>query len=263
MQRLERMFDTVKANLRLAFRALAAGLRLQAPADAPSPWTRSMTVGAVVVMLVLWFLHPYDGIILRAVSASDMPGLSLLRQLTDLGRTLLYLAILFCVLIWTTGRNRQGLEARQHARIHTLESQAAFAFAAIGLSGLIVEILKVLVGRPRPALIDALGPDIIQPFHGGYFHASFPSGHSATVGAIAVILALWFPCWRLGGLIAALALAFSRVAVAAHYPTDVVAGFTIGFLATLFLARFLANRKLGFMIVPGRLLPERRRPALE
>ncbi|RCS23136.1 phosphatase PAP2 family protein [Phyllobacterium salinisoli] len=119
--------------------------------------------------------------------------------------------------------------------------------------------MKYTIGRARPALIDTLGPSFFEPFRGGHLFVSFPSGHSATVGAVMVILALWFPRWRFAALVATLALAFSRIAVAAHYPTDVVAGFSIGFLFTLFLARFLANRNLGFLIDPGRLLPKRRR----
>ncbi|KXF77721.1 hypothetical protein ATN84_10330 [Paramesorhizobium deserti] len=216
-----------------------------------------MTVAIVLLVPVLYFLHPYDGAILRAASSSEMPGLSLLRDLTDVGRTLFYLAIAFCILLWTTGRDRRTLEGRQKARLYTLESQTAFAFAGIGLSAVIVYIIKIAVGRARPALIDTLGPAFIEPFHGGYLYVSFPSGHSATVGAVTIILALWFPRWRLPVLVATLALAFSRIAVAAHYPTDVVAGFSIGFLFTLFLARFLANRNLGFSIDPGRMLPKR------
>ncbi|WP_158259800.1 phosphatase PAP2 family protein [Phyllobacterium phragmitis] len=213
-----------------------------------------MTVAIILLLPVLYLLHPYDEAILRAASASDMPGLSLLRDLTDVGRSLLYLTIAFCVMLWTSGRDRRTLEAR----LYTLQSQATFAFAAIGLSAVIVYIIKFVIGRARPALIDTLGPDFIEPFHGGHLYSSFPSGHSATVGAITVILALWFPRWRLPVLVATLALAFSRIAVAAHYPTDVVAGFSIGFLFTLFLARFLANRNLGFSMILGKILPKRR-----
>jgi len=250
--------NVFNANLRAARHSLARGLRSPVPPDAPLPWTWPMTVAVVLLFPVLYFLHPYDGAILRAASSSNMPGLWLLRDLTDVGRTLFYLLIAFCVLLWTTGKDRRTLEERQRARIHTLQSQAAFALAGIGFSAIIVYIVKFAIGRARPALIDTLGPAFIEPFRGGYLYASFPSGHSATVGAVTVILALWFPRWRVPALVVTLALAFSRIAVAAHYPTDVVAGFSIGFLFTLFLARFLANRNLGFSTVPGKILPKRR-----
>ncbi|GAB1581682.1 phosphatase PAP2 family protein [Phyllobacterium phragmitis] len=255
---MQKKMTIFRTNLRQARHSLVKRLRSPVPPDAPSPWTWSMTAAAILVLPILYFLHPYDGAILRAVSSSDMPGLWLLRDLTDVGRTLFYLLIAFCVLLWTTGKDRRTLEERQRTRIHTLESQAAFALAAVGLSAIIVYTVKFAVGRARPALIDTLGPNFIEPFRGGHLFASFPSGHSATVGAVTVILALWFPRWRLPVLLATLALAFSRIAVAAHYPTDVVAGFSIGCLTTLFLARFLANRNAGYAIDSGRLLPKRR-----
>ena len=57
---------------------------------------------------------------------------------------------------------------------------------------------------------------------------SFPSDHAAMAGAVAV--GLLFVSWRLG-LVAtacALALAFVRVYVGAHYPHDVLAGLALG-----------------------------------
>jgi undecaprenyl-diphosphatase len=66
---------------------------------------------------------------------------------------------------------------------------------------------------------------------------SFPSGHSqAAVVGYSVILVLFLPLlgevWRKVAVVVAilmvLAIGFSRVALAAHYVSDVLAGFVLG-----------------------------------
>ena len=99
---------------------------------------------------------------------------------------------------------------------------------SVALSGLLVNLLKVLFGRARPRLLDQFGAHYFDPLTFGYLNASFPSGHSTTVGAIVGILMIWFPRWSL--LIVELGLFFAatRIAAQAHYPSDVVAGFLLG-----------------------------------
>lgn len=62
----------------------------------------------------------------------------------------------------------------------------------------------------------------------------FPSDHATMAGAVAAGLLL--VCWRWLGVIAtacALALAFARVYVGAHYPADVLAGLGVGVVVVL------------------------------
>jgi membrane-associated phospholipid phosphatase len=62
---------------------------------------------------------------------------------------------------------------------------------------------------------------------------SFPSDHATMAGAAAA--GLWLVSRRLGAVatVAALAMAFSRVYIAAHYPWDVAAGLVAGALVAL------------------------------
>ena len=83
--------------------------------------------------------------------------------------------------------------------------------------------LKPWVARIRP--YDKLGLDLVIPPLSDY---SFPSGHTTAAFASAVIL--WQIDRRIGfiTLLFACAMAFSRVYLAVHYLTDVLAGALIG-----------------------------------
>ncbi len=128
----------------------------------------------------------------------------------------------------------------------------AFVLAAglaIGLNdGLVVKSLKDMVGRPRPnemlegvrsldlehvsPRILALGEPLresfsearIQPAQGN----SFPSGHASNTFALATVAALFYR--RRGWLvyIPAVLVAYSRVYVGSHWPSDVVISAFLG-----------------------------------
>jgi membrane-associated phospholipid phosphatase len=91
------------------------------------------------------------------------------------------------------------------------------------------EAIKQLVARPRPPGSDTVVPGVIY---------SYPSGHvleAVTIFGIIAIL-LWRssqPLWIRAGFAIAVAVfvalvALARVAIDAHYPSDVLAGFLAG-----------------------------------
>ena len=88
-------------------------------------------------------------------------------------------------------------------------------------------ILKPLVARARPFTVNpAVELLITKPTD-----FSFPSGH--TSASFAVVSALFFRkerLWIPAGILAAL-IAFSRLYLYVHYPTDVLAGALVGILA--------------------------------
>lgn len=89
--------------------------------------------------------------------------------------------------------------------------------------------MKMLIGRPRPELV----PHLTEA--GGY---SFPSGHSFGAAVVYLGMALAFAALAkrrsvrvtivVGALALSAAVAWSRVLLGVHYPSDVVAGWLAG-----------------------------------
>ena len=129
---------------------------------------------------------------------------------------------------------------------------AMTAFAAVGSAGLWF-LVTPLVGRPRPS------PELVEvavqiPT------GSFPSGHVANLTAIFgfliyLALLLVYDRWRRRALVALLAvpiavIGFARIEDGAHWPSDVLGGYMLGWLwlaVTIWLyaraRRWLAGRQ--------------------
>ena len=89
---------------------------------------------------------------------------------------------------------------------------------------------------------------------------SFPSSHAAVSGYFYGLWLLWawirrsvIPATGLGALLAA--VGFSRVYMAVHYPTDVIAGWSLAAVALAFLSRWLIRERIDWILAH----PRRRR----
>lgn len=125
---------------------------------------------------------------------------------------------------------------------------SAFLFASIGGVGLLVNIVKQPIGRGRPVTFDLVGTLGFHPFSFDYDFQSFPSGHSATAGALIAFGFLVARRWRVGLLVFGLLIGASRVVVGAHYPSDVLAGLLLGYGFSIWLAYGFADRGWAFSL---------------
>jgi undecaprenyl-diphosphatase len=98
-----------------------------------------------------------------------------------------------------------------------------------------------------------MGPFTFDPFAGRSTYASFPSGHSTTAFCMAVALSFFLPRWRAPLFLLAGLIAFSRVAVGAHYPSDTIAGAYLGAVSAFLVAWAFARRDIAFTFRGGRL----------
>lgn len=101
--------------------------------------------------------------------------------------------------------------------------------------------LKPMIGRVRPFAVNTDITLLMMPPG----DASFPSGHTAS--SFAAVCALWTAdssLWKPSLLIAS-AIAFSRLYLYAHWPTDILGGILVGALAGRLgarLAQWAADR---------------------
>ncbi len=96
---------------------------------------------------------------------------------------------------------------------------------SLACSYALCSILKNLVDRPRPyTQIDGLTSIV-----GEMSTPSFPSGHScATFGCLFVVFLLMPKKFGIPALCFSIFMAYSRMHVGVHYPTDVLVGTIIG-----------------------------------
>jgi len=139
----------------------------------------------------------------------------------------------------------------------------AVAFGLAACSGWVAsEAFKLLIARQRPnpaLLLDPLAPETGSN--------SFPSGHTSFAVALAFALYFlargtrWSRITAIAGAAMALIVAWSRLYVGVHYPTDVAASFLAAGAAVILLAG-LWNRyapRLAERLPASLLQPARRR----
>ncbi len=201
------------------------------------PWVVVVAAGfAAVFAILLWLGHElnegdgaaFDRAVMLATRVPGHPDIprgpawlpSAVRDVTALGSaTVLGFVVLAATLfLWLRGRGKTALLVL----VSTMLGSAA------------VDLIKALVGRSRPDLIDRLMQESSN---------SFPSGHAASSAIVYLTLAtLLFPVVReprmrafvIGvALVLVGAIGVSRVYLGVHWPSDVIAGWAFGSLWAL------------------------------
>lgn len=113
---------------------------------------------------------------------------------------------------------------------------------AVGLSLILTTILgnkiiKNIVCRPRPFAADT-SVTLLIPQPGQY---SFPSGHTSNSIAAAFSVFLFYKKPGIAALVLAGLIAFSRMYLFVHYPTDILGGIVLGIVDAL-IVRFLIKK---------------------
>jgi lipid A 4'-phosphatase len=142
--------------------------------------------------------------------------------ITDLGNSLWY--FLFFALLFFSSYLIKTLNILGKKKYFYLKKFSVFSFSYLLLVGVITQIIKHLVGRPRPNHSQL---DVSFEFNffstESSFH-SFPSGHTSTIIAVIIIMALTIPNLRYFFYLFGFLIASSRVVVGAHFLTDVIGG---------------------------------------
>ena len=135
--------------------------------------------------------------------------------------------------------------ARRHGdRMWAVLYRSAFASLlwAWLMSGVATQIVKRTWDRPRPSNLAGA----LVAADERIFSKSFPSGHSCTTAAMAMVLTVVFwkryPAVVLGAWVVTLLVMLSRVYRGVHYPSDVVAGALIGAVCGYLVTAWVGRR---------------------
>lgn len=168
------------------------------------------------------------------------------RNLTDLGKSGWVLFISAFLLFEGLALARLLRSPTERGRAMFMSAVGAYVLISIAASGLLANLLKRLIGRARPEKFDQLGAFGFHPLAGDAGFESFPSGHSTTIGAFFVALALLCPRWSPIFLAGGLWLGMTRLMVGAHYPSDIIAGLAFGGWFSFFMAIVFSRYGLVF-----------------
>jgi membrane-associated phospholipid phosphatase len=186
-----------------------------------------ISTGAVLIIVICYFFIDVPAAIW--FHALNQETRNVFEWITKAGVSTVYLIVslgLFIFFRWI----------RKHRRY---ADRALLFFSNIALSGILANIVKFLVGRLRPKMLFERGLYGFDPFRVGYEFNSFPSGHTATVFAIAVSCSIFWPKYRILFVMFATTVALSRLVLTAHYPSDVFAGAYIGTMTAIVMKRYL------------------------
>ena len=212
-----------------------------------------MVLGLAAFVLVGWLAGELWVSIIGSSEADAMRSLAEQRSQTLIetarvitwagsGFVLVPLAVVYCLVLGRAG----------------LWREAAAVALSLGGAMLIYELTKALTARPRPSV------EHLQAVTG----SSFPSGHATQASAfwLSLVLALRATsvtpfALRMAGIAATalvLGVAWSRVYLGVHYPSDVVAGVLLGSGLALWVRRCLSLRAAQPAAVDSRPCPRRR-----
>lgn len=242
---LRRCATTLKASIQMLRRPV-----LVRDEAWPLDWRQLAIAGGIAIGAFLLCMILIDAAVARWVLTlpPDVPWF--FDQITDYGKSgwfLWPLGILFLLLACLPQERLTHFSQLVFAAVMV---RVGFLFLAVAAPGLFINILKKIAGRARPGVPGTIDPLVFDPFNWSAAYASLPSGHATTVFSVIVGFGSLWPRARILLWTYALVILASRIAVRAHFPSDVLAGAVIGTIGAMLIRRYFAVRRLGFSIGP-------------
>lgn len=180
----------------------------------------------------------------------DSDWVAFFRIVTDLGQSTHWLIL--SALAWAICRLGAGMAMmlETEAWLRRCARSAAFAFTSLAVVGLSIPVLKLIIGRLRPRYLfqsDAYG---FEPLTLNIGMMGYPSGHSQTIATAMVVAYCLLPRYDALYLGLALLVGFSRIAVTAHYPADVIMGLFVGVCGTLLIRQWFERHGMSVRLMP-------------
>lgn len=176
-------------------------------------------------------------------------------QITNFGQSGYFLYPLGFILLGLAAIWAPSLPPITQGVLAVLVGRFGFLFVAIALPSLFATTIKRMIGRARPYVGNHDDPFAYVPFIWRADYASMPSGHATTAAAAAIAIGAIWP--RLRGVmwLYAAIIMMTRVIIAVHHPSDVIAGALVGTVGALLVRRWFAARGLVFFASDLRRFP--------
>ena len=183
----------------------------------------------IVILTIVFFYDGLDKSIYHLVNSYEksLDGKYLKNffvQITVLGDSIWF--FLFLLLLFLSSY----LLKNKIAEYKKINLFCLFLFIGLLVTGTVTQIIKHIVGRPRPNyawennIFDFSFFNLDSSFH------SFPSGHTSTIFFIAILLSVFSPKLKYFYYAFASIIAISRIVVGAHFLLDVLGGIVVAFI---------------------------------
>ncbi len=140
-------------------------------------------------------------------------------KITKFGDSLWYF-LLFVILFFVS----YLFKVKNWSLFSYFRNLSIFCFLHLLSTGLVTQIIKHIVGRPRPNHTNLEEDISFNYFSSESIFHSFPSGHSSTIICVCLIACSIIPSLKYFFYFFAAIISLSRVIVGAHFFTDIVAG---------------------------------------
>ncbi|WP_150466697.1 lipid A 1-phosphatase LpxE [Francisella sp. SYW-9] len=201
----------------------------------------------IPIMLVVVFVFYNIDTPVEDYIKHSMPHIidTIFRDITNVGKAEYILIICIVIILVRLVCDPKRVTERFETLFNKLSVYAGFMIATVAISGIVGQILKMIIGRARPKFFLQYGSHYFEHFHApGYNFASMPSGHSITVAAMFLAFMYMLPRLKYMWYVLIVIFAGSRVIIAAHYPSDVIFGVAIGLYSTTYIYYWMKNRKM-------------------
>ncbi len=179
---------------------------------------------------IIWLDHPL-ALYLRGFEQTQW--FRFFVRITDLANGVIWYSFAAVMIAIALARSRLTPATMPQPKFTQHVRAWAFMVVAMATSGVLLNLIKVMVGRERPRVLFADGSATYAPFTFDIDASSFPSGHTQSICAAMLALAFIFPPARYLCLIVAVAVSASRVIIGAHYLGDVIGGAFVGIAAVI------------------------------
>ena len=162
------------------------------------------------------------------------------RELTDQGLSGRYFAL--SILVWLFCRfvvPRIASLKSKFKRADYFRRWGLNFLLALLVSGALIHLVKILVGRQRPHVTETFDPLVFKPFNIHWYWQSFASGHSQVMFTVATLMIAAFPRGRWAWILYATLVCLTRVIVEDHFLSDTIFGACVGYVGALLAMRFM------------------------